>query len=89
MDVFSLGNVFYALLTGKMIREHMDSVDEKLEQIINDEPPPIPDYVTDHPSLDVLSAVIQGCWIFDPDERATIFEVVEFLEEGVAAQRKK
>lgn len=84
---FSLDRL-YAVLTGitAWALEEIESADERMELIANGETPHIPDYVTDHPSLDILATVIKLCWIFDAEERATIFDVVQVLEEAVSSK---
>lgn len=87
IDVFSLGNALYSLLTGKMVWEN---VKKKVRdrRIIGGDTVHIPDYYEDEPSLSALAGVIRACWTYSAEDRPSIFEVVIALEEAVASQRE-
>lgn len=80
IDVFSLGNLFYALLTGRIVWEDYD-YGEKHERIKRGLQQTIPEmYKKDHGSL---IQAIHSCWTYDVDERPDIFEVVALLEDAL------
>eukprot|EP00581_Thalassiosira_minuscula_P014663 CAMPEP_0183717510 /NCGR_PEP_ID=MMETSP0737-20130205/11110_1 /TAXON_ID=385413 /ORGANISM="Thalassiosira miniscula, Strain CCMP1093" /LENGTH=631 /DNA_ID=CAMNT_0025946973 /DNA_START=240 /DNA_END=2132 /DNA_ORIENTATION=+ len=83
IDVYSLGNVFYALLTGKLVWQEYE-YEERILRIIQDIPLEIPDLYIESPASHDLVRAIRACWIHNVEERPTIFQVVEFLEEAVA-----
>lgn len=85
--MYSLGNAFYSLLTGKIVWENVEKR-ERDRQIISGETLYIPDYYEDSPSSSALAGVIEACWTYSPDDRPSIFEVVNTLEEAVASQRR-
>ena len=88
LDVFSLGNVFYSLLTGQWIWEDYDKEDYT-ESIAKGITYPIPPVYNNQPALGYLVRAIEMCWTFDLDERPTIFEVVRFLEDAVARSKEQ
>mmetsp|Transcript_8714 Transcript_8714/g.15290 ORF Transcript_8714/g.15290 Transcript_8714/m.15290 type:complete len:368 (+) Transcript_8714:129-1232(+) len=83
IDVFSLGNVFYAILTGKLVWEDYE-YDERTRNIVEGIQQPIPDFYNELPSSRLLVRAIGACWTHDVEERPSIFKLVEFLEEAVA-----
>lgn len=85
IDVFSLGNALYSLLTGKMVWENEGvDVDEMHNRIIHGYTVPIPDHYKDSPSSSALVGVIRDCWTYSAKYRISIFEVIHSLEEAVA-----
>jgi hypothetical protein len=85
--VFSLGNAFYSLLTGRIVWENVE-MRERDRRIISGETLYIPDYYKDSPSFSALAGVIEACWKYSPEDRPSIFEVVNMLEEAVTSQRR-
>ena len=80
IDVFSLGNLFFALLTGRIVWEDYD-YDEFHERIRRGKQQEIPEmYHKDHESL---IQAIRLCWTYDVDERPDIFEIVALLEDAL------
>ncbi len=86
--MFSLGNAFYSLLTGKIVWENVD-VEERDGRIISGDTLYIPDYYKDSPSSSALAGVIKACWTYSPEDRPSIFEVVNSLEEALASQEEE
>jgi hypothetical protein len=87
IDVYSLGNVFYTLLTGAIVWEDT-KLPERTRRILEGNTLPIPDYVKQSPSLGILAIAIVDCWTLDAAERPSIFDVVKYLEEAVVSQKK-
>ena len=80
IDVFALGNLFFALLTGRIVWEDYD-FEEKHERIKWGEQQEIPEiYHNDH---GFLVQAIHLCWTYKVDERPDIFQVVAFLEDAL------
>lgn len=88
IDVFSLGNALYSLLTGKMVWENVKKK-ERDSRIIGGDTMHIPDYYEAVPSLSALAGVIRACWTYSSEYRPSIFEVVNSLEEAVESQRRR
>ncbi|KAL7535462.1 hypothetical protein ACHAWF_005175 [Thalassiosira exigua] len=84
IDVFSLGNVFYQLLTGRWVWEGYDS-EEYSENIIDGMTMPIPAAYNGQQASEYLVRAIKACWTYDPEQRPTVFELVSFLEGAVAS----
>ncbi|KAL3793308.1 hypothetical protein HJC23_003818 [Cyclotella cryptica] len=84
IDVFSLGNVFYSVLTGIMVFVNQSS-SEAHQRIVDGITEPIADIYYESPSSAALAEVIEMCWTYDVEERPTIFEIVQFLEKAVKA----
>lgn len=82
-DVYSLGNVFYSILTGKLVWQGYE-FEERIEHIINGENLPIPELYNESPVSNYLVLAIQSCWQVDARHRPTVFDLVKFLEKGVA-----
>ena len=84
IDVFSLGNVFYSVLTGIMVFVNRSS-SEAHQRIVDGITEPIADIYYESPSSAALAEAIEMCWTYDVEERPTIFEIVQFLEKAVTA----
>jgi hypothetical protein len=88
IDIFSLGNVFYSVLTGIMVHVNRSSADahKRIVEGINE---PIADIYYESPSTAALAQAIELCWTYDAEERPTIFEIVQFLERAVKANKPR
>jgi len=82
VDVFSLGNVFYTVLTGVTVWEGYD-LSETIRNIVEGVTMPIDDIFYKTFSSEVLAQAISLCWTYDAEERPTIFEIVRFLEQAI------
>ncbi len=87
IDIYSLGNVFYTLLTGTIVWEDTD-LQERTSRIIEGKTLPIPDYVNESLSSRTLATVIMDCWTLEAEKRPSIFDVVEYLEEAFKSLKK-
>lgn len=85
--MYSLGNVFFSLLTGTLVWEDTE-VRERTSRIIEGINLPIPDYVNESASTRIIANIIVDCWTRNAEERPSIFDVVNYLEEAVASQQK-
>ena len=81
IDVFSLGNVLYYILTGTMVHSDRES-SEAVQRIVDGITEPIADTYYEEPSTAALAEAIQMCWTYLPEKRPTIFELVQFLEDA-------
>ncbi|KAL7544839.1 hypothetical protein ACHAWF_008204 [Thalassiosira exigua] len=86
IDVFSLGNIFFNILTGLAVWEDHDK-DEYTEKIANGVTYPIPELHNPSPAFEDLTRIIKACWTFDVEERPSIFEVVDLLERALSKRR--
>ncbi|KAL7506409.1 hypothetical protein ACHAXN_003692 [Cyclotella atomus] len=84
IDIFSLGNVFYSVLTGIMVHVGSDEAHRRIVEGINE---PIADFYYDDPITAALAEAIELCWTYDAEERPTIFEIVQFLQKAVNADQ--
>ncbi|KAL7527777.1 hypothetical protein ACHAXR_002119 [Thalassiosira sp. AJA248-18] len=88
IDVYSLGNAFYSILTGKFVWEGYDD-DERTHRIVEGMNLRIPKIYSESPSSHDLVRVIRACWTYDAEKRPSIFEVVKLLEKAVATHSNK
>ena len=86
IDIYSLGNVLYSVLTGIMVHSERSS-HEAHQRIVEGKTEPIADSYYEEPSLAALAEVIELCWTYDVEERPSIFEVVQVLEGAVKTGR--
>jgi serine/threonine protein kinase len=84
IDVYSLGNVFYTVLTGMEVF-HSTNYGDIRRRIVEGETEPIADFFYNEPSLAALAEAITMCWTYDVEQRPSSFEVVQFLEKAVKA----
>eukprot|EP00815_Leptocylindrus_aporus_P011123 CAMPEP_0116059472 /NCGR_PEP_ID=MMETSP0322-20121206/5811_1 /TAXON_ID=163516 /ORGANISM="Leptocylindrus danicus var. apora, Strain B651" /LENGTH=572 /DNA_ID=CAMNT_0003543849 /DNA_START=134 /DNA_END=1852 /DNA_ORIENTATION=- len=90
IDVWSMGNNIYALLTGLWVYYETDddkaihkrAIDRELSYID-------PRYRTRSFAEGKLVEIMERCWKYDPDERADIFEVVDFLQKAVEENKRR
>ena len=84
VDVFSLGNVFFALLTGTHVWHGHRDFDKRIHRIVEGEQRKIPDFYYKEPSSRLLAEAITMCWTYYAEERPSIFDLVQLLEQAVA-----
>ena len=82
IDVYSLGNVFYSVLTGAAVWEGY-ALSEKISRIVAGVTPRIDEFFYQTFSSEVLVQATLLCWTYDAEERPTIFEIVRFLEQAI------
>ena len=80
IDIYSMGNIFYSLLTEYWPFEGMDEK-EAQRKIMGGARPPIDDDIrsSGDPIDNAFIEAIGMCWRQNPDERATAKEVKEYL----------
>uniref|UniRef100_A0A7S4ARX9 Protein kinase domain-containing protein n=2 Tax=Pseudo-nitzschia australis TaxID=44445 RepID=A0A7S4ARX9_9STRA len=84
VDVFSLGNNMYSLLTGLWIFYDEDDEDNVRERIKQGEKPFIdPRYMNQSLAEAKLAEIIDRCFSFRPEDRPSIFDVVRFLSDAL------
>lgn len=92
--MYSLGNVLYALLTGRLVwngegsQGEVSSYDEFDERIVEGETVEIPDIYEELPASELLVRAIKACWTYDVEDRPSIFDLVAFLEQAVERHSK-
>jgi serine/threonine protein kinase len=84
IDVYSLGNVFYSILTGLLVNRDY-TISQAHSRIRNGITEEIDvGFFESRSSAELaLVKVIQWCWEFDAEKRPSIFEIVDFLDEEV------
>eukprot|EP00566_Odontella_aurita_P011879 CAMPEP_0113531968 /NCGR_PEP_ID=MMETSP0015_2-20120614/3789_1 /TAXON_ID=2838 /ORGANISM="Odontella" /LENGTH=383 /DNA_ID=CAMNT_0000430859 /DNA_START=455 /DNA_END=1606 /DNA_ORIENTATION=- /assembly_acc=CAM_ASM_000160 len=83
VDVYSMGNIYYSLLTELWPYEKIKTKTAQ-EKIMNEERPPLDNLDGEDPAVIALAAAMKKCWIQDPKRRATAREVQQYLTEEVA-----
>jgi len=84
IDVFSLGNMMYGLLTGLLPFYDVKEDKEIQRRMVDGETAFIhPKFRTRSYAEGRLVQIIEMCYEFDPDDRPEIFEVVRFLKDTV------
>lgn len=90
IDVFSMGNNIYALLTGLWMFYDMDDDEGAVQKRIDGEMPYIDErYRTRSFPEAKLVEIMERCWVYDPKERADIFEVVDFLKHAIQENQQR
>lgn len=89
IDVYSLGNVFYVLLTKLYPFEDLDESSEDVQKKIMKRSRPHIGHKfneSDDPFTQALIKTINMCWVHDPIERASSLEVQQFLQSELKRQ---
>lgn len=89
VDVYSLGNNMYSLLTGLypfFDEEHTKQIQERVKA---GEKPYIDQRYNESSMAEAkLAEIIDRCHSYDPDDRPSIFEIVEFLRDALKKIRE-
>lgn len=89
IDVFSFGNNIYALLTGLWVFYENDDDEVVQKKLIGKELAYVdPRYAEKGFAESKLVEVMEKCWVYEPDKRIDIFEVVKLLREAVEENTK-
>jgi len=82
IDVYSLGNIFFKLLTKERKYNDID-VSEAQKLIVAGDIPVLPGSLEEStdPVVLALKRAMHMCLILDPEERATAKQVADFLED--------
>ena len=90
IDVWSMGNNLYALLTGLWVYYEIDDDKAIHKKAIDGELSYIdPRYETNSFAEGKIVEILKRCWVYDVKYRADIFEVVEFLEAAVEENKQR
>lgn len=84
IDTFTFGNNIYALITG--LWNFYDTDDDGVvhEKLIGKKLPYVdPRWKERSFGEKKLVELMEKCWVYDPDERISIFEAVEFLRKAI------
>lgn len=74
----------YSLLTGLRPFYDSQSTEEVQERIMHGDTPAIDSRYRKRSFVEgKLVEIIERCWAYEPDDRPTIFEIVEFLRDAV------
>mmetsp|Transcript_10335 Transcript_10335/g.23177 ORF Transcript_10335/g.23177 Transcript_10335/m.23177 type:complete len:546 (-) Transcript_10335:2253-3890(-) len=90
IDVYSMGNIFFSLLTGAWPYEDIKTK-EAQKLIKTNHRPPIPERQKEskHPLDIALLSAIDMCWAQDPSDRSTAREVEAYLEAEISKHRDR
>ena len=90
IDVYSMGNIFYSLVTGRWPFEDLKTK-EAQRLIKKNQRPPIDDAIreSDDPLDVAMLTAIDRCWEQDPVDRASAREMEKFLETELAAHKNR
>lgn len=84
IDVYSLGNALYGVLTGTTVLEDVHDRYDREQRVVDGGAVHIPHSYYQMPSFRLLAEAITKCWSYDAEDRPSIFWLVEFLEQAVA-----
>jgi len=86
IDVYSMGNNIYALLTGLWVYYDNEDDEPRVKRMVQAGQLPYLDvrYRTRSFGEGALVQIMEDCWITDPDERPSIFQIVEMLQMAIA-----
>ena len=89
IDVWSLGNNIYSLLTGLWVYPDDEDMEVMNTKILSGNLTYIdPRYKQRSFAEGKLVEIVERIWKFNPTERPSIFDVVQFLREAVTLNNK-
>jgi len=90
IDVYSMGNVFYALLTELWPFDELKDKDAQT-RIINGERPFIPESISESndPNQIALLKAMKMCWSQNPSDRATARDVLKYVTKQLSKNARK
>ena len=90
IDVYSMGNVFYALLTESWPFDELKDKDAQT-RIINGERPFIPESISksNDPNQIALLEAMKMCWSQNPSDRATARDVLKYVTKQLSKNARK
>jgi len=80
IDVYSLGNIFYKLMTNKPKYNELSPLDA-IDLVLSGDIPQVDDIV--HPTVTILKKAMKMCLAFDPRERKKAADIADFLEKAL------
>jgi hypothetical protein len=81
IDVFSLGNVLYSILTGLEVFADVRKKDEAMQMVKEGKRSPLPSPHDLEEGEDIIVKVIEMCWKQQPSKRPTVQKVASLLNE--------
>lgn len=89
VDIYSMGNIFYIMLTEKWPFEDLKD-EEAIKLVKKGERPPIDESILNHrnPAVKILRDALKLCWKQDPNERATAKEIQTHLSTEMKKLKK-
>lgn len=84
IDVYSLGNALYGVLTGTRVLEDVHERETRVRRVVEGAGVRIPRSYYRAPSSRLLAEAITKCWTYDAADRPSIFWLVGFLERAAA-----
>ena len=87
INVYSLDNALYGVLTGKRVQEDISDRRDMEQCVVDRRAVHILHSYYQTPSSRLLAEAIINCWSYDARDRASIFWLVEFLEQAVVQHR--
>ena len=93
VDIYSLGNILYYILTGSGPRgaQTKERFDKVRKNVGNGEPPNIPSKYKDstNPIIKAFIVAIEHCYIVDPKERSSARDIASELHRALSQIEKK
>ncbi len=89
IDVYSLGNVFFSILTGLLVNEDY-TTSQAHSRIVHGmtEDIDVSYFESRSPAEYALVKIIQLCWTYDAEDRPSVFDIVALLENELVSLTK-
>jgi serine/threonine protein kinase len=90
VDIFSMGNIFYSILSGDSPFEG-EKESKAQKKVINGKRPKIPDEVlkSDDIAINAILSVTRKCWEQSPSDRPTAAEVRDQLKNVIDKMKSR